>query len=93
MPKQFSDRHSNGGYKRGSSRHMLIEPLEARLMLSLSEGAFTFLNEQVSFNQNHTFVYQDADSGFNHGFPSGWFASQGLNVEQVIDITLLASTT
>ena len=34
------------------------------------------LAERVSANRASFYVYQDADSGFNHGFPSGFFADR-----------------
>jgi hypothetical protein len=35
------------------------------------------LQTRVTANQTSYYVYQDQDSGFNHGFPSGFFASPG----------------
>jgi len=46
--------------------------------LSLSEvsdAAYPLLTERVTANRASFFVYQDADSGLNHGFPSGFFGS------------------
>src|SRR5271166_2467649 len=37
----------------------------------ISAPAFTLINTRTSQNQSQFFVYQDMDSGFNHGFPSG----------------------
>lgn len=40
-----------------------------------TEAAYWLLNQRVTANQTNFFVYQDADSGFNHGFPSGFFGA------------------
>ena len=42
----------------------------------LSDGAYSLLSERVAANRRSFFVYQDMDSGFNHGFPSGFFGAQ-----------------
>jgi hypothetical protein len=42
----------------------------------LSDGAYSLLSERVAANRRNFFVYQDMDSGFNHGFPSGFFGTQ-----------------
>ncbi len=47
---------------------------------TIRECSLQFLNERASENQDHFFVYKDADSGFNKGFPSGLFGS---NLSQV----------
>jgi hypothetical protein len=39
---------------------------------SLTTAAYEVLNERVSVNATQFFIYHDADSGFNHGFPSGF---------------------
>lgn len=39
--------------------------------------AYAELTARVNANQASFFVYLDQDSGFNHGVPSGWFASAG----------------
>ena len=41
----------------------------------ISDPAFTLINARTSQNQSQFFVYQDMDSGFNHGFPSGLFGN------------------
>ena len=43
----------------------------------LSNAAYALLVERVTANQTRFDVYQDADSGLNHGFPSGLFGSVG----------------
>jgi hypothetical protein len=53
-----------------------LEPLETRDLLStISDRVFPLLGERVQANQEHFFVYRDADSAFNHGFPSGIFGA------------------
>ncbi len=42
---------------------------------SISDLAYPLLAERVTANRTSFYVYQDADSGFNHGFPSGWFGA------------------
>lgn len=39
-----------------------------------TDAAYKVLADRVSANAEAFYVYQDADSGFNHGFPSGLFA-------------------
>ncbi len=39
------------------------------------EAAYELLHEQVTANRRNFFVYRDADSGLNHGVPSGLFGS------------------
>ena len=41
----------------------------------ISRAAFPLLAERVNENRENFFVYRDADSGFNHGFPSGLFGA------------------
>jgi hypothetical protein len=38
---------------------------------------------RVTANQHAFCVYKDADSGFNHGFPSGWFATPSSNLSTI----------
>ena len=40
---------------------------------AIGDAAYPLLAERVTANQMNFFVYRDADSGFNHGFPSGFF--------------------
>ena len=51
--------------------------------LTISACAFQELNRRVSSDAISFFVYKDADSGFNHGTPSGVFAS-GVDTSSVI---------
>lgn len=45
----------------------------------ISDEAYSILTERVTTNRTHFYVYQDADSGFNHGFPSGFFPLETLH--------------
>jgi len=49
--------------------------LPAQTAAGISSGAYTLVNTRTSQNRSQFFVYQDIDSGFNHGFPSGVFGS------------------
>jgi hypothetical protein len=40
---------------------------------TISDPAYRELNARASANRSGFYVYKDADSGFNHGFASGWF--------------------
>jgi hypothetical protein len=50
---------------------------------SISDCGFRLLNQRASENQNGFFVYKDADSGLNHGFPSGLFSNRGFDLTRV----------
>jgi hypothetical protein len=50
---------------------------------SVSSGAYNLLTERATADQESFFVYQDADSGFNHGFPSGWFPASAQDHLQI----------
>jgi hypothetical protein len=39
------------------------------------DAAYSLIAQRVTANQTSFYVYQDADSGFNHGFPSGFFGA------------------
>jgi fibronectin type III domain protein len=41
------------------------------------------LQARVAANQQAFYVYKDADSGFNHGFASGWFANPISNLSTI----------
>src|ERR1035441_3406892 len=49
--------------------------LGAQSTYGISDPAYTLINTRTMQNQGQFFVYQDMDSGFNHGFPSGLFGS------------------
>ena len=44
----------------------------------ISGPAYTLINARASQNQSQFFVYEDIDSPFNHGFPSGLFGSSAV---------------
>jgi hypothetical protein len=44
---------------------------------TVTDGAYALIAERVAAASLSFFVYQDADSGLNHGFPSGLFGSIG----------------
>ena len=44
---------------------------------SLDDCAYQLVNSRITANQENYFVYLDQDSGFNHGFPSGFFDETG----------------
>lgn len=59
-----------------ATRRAAVEQLEARALLTTSADlSYDLLNDRVQFNQENFYVYQDVDSGFNHGFPSGFFGN------------------
>src|SRR5438105_4047852 len=60
-----------------ASRRPCLECLEERLLPTLSDAAYDLLIQRASANRAGFFVYQDADSGFNHGYPSGFFGNFG----------------
>jgi uncharacterized protein (TIGR03437 family) len=47
-------------------------PMPAQTATSISAPALTWIDSQVQADRNSFYVYKDADSGLNHGFPSGW---------------------
>lgn len=42
---------------------------------TLSAGAYELLNQRAAEGTARFYVYRDADSGLNHGFPSGFFGA------------------
>lgn len=52
------------------------------MLSGVSDGAFELLHQRTNFNEQNFYVYQDADSGFNHGFPSNFFAGDNGGVRQ-----------
>jgi hypothetical protein len=46
----------------------------------ISGPAYQLIDARVAANQAGLYVYLDQDSGFNHGFPSGFFASNAGNL-------------
>jgi hypothetical protein len=52
------------------------EEFEVRIVPSaISDAAYPLLNQLTAGNQQQFYVYQDADSAYNHGFPSGFFGT------------------
>ncbi|HEV2992435.1 MAG TPA: choice-of-anchor D domain-containing protein [Candidatus Angelobacter sp.] len=51
---------------------------------NISDCAYQVLNQRSSANQQAFFVYKDADSAFNHGFPSGLFGGKDVNLNAVV---------
>jgi hypothetical protein len=71
--------------RRRIARRLVAEALEGRQLLSVnSDSVYSLLNGRTVADQQAFYVYQDADSGFNHGSPSGKFAS-GNNDPHVLD--------
>ena len=61
---------------------LLNRPLSSTLIVQaspLSDAAYLLLADRVPANRSSFYVYQDADSGFNHGFPSGFFPNGAQN--------------
>src|SRR5260370_15637179 len=46
---------------------------------TISDCAYELLNQRVTANRQNFYVYKDADSPFNHGFPSGLFGTIDLS--------------
>lgn len=46
----------------------------------LTASAYALLNQRSAANTAQFFVYQNADSGFNHGFASGFFGTANVSV-------------
>jgi hypothetical protein len=56
---------------------------ETATCTSITECASQLLAQRAAANHSSFFVYKDADSGFNHGFPSGIFTGGGIFPYQV----------
>ena len=70
--------------KDGIGARRSIEMLESRTLLSsISDLAYSFLHSDIAANRTAFYVYRDADSGENHGFPSGYFASDPSLIGQI----------
>jgi hypothetical protein len=46
-------------------------------------AAYSLLTDRAAANLEAFYVYQDADSGFNHGFPSGFFADSPATLPKI----------
>lgn len=57
--------HSVGGVPREYGRKVFT-------VGGISEGAYSLIAQRTTANRRSFYVFQDADSGFNHGFPSGF---------------------
>lgn len=57
---------------------LLGTPASGKDLISsgIGDAAYPLLAERVSANRTNFYVYLNADSGFNHGFPSGFFADK-----------------
>jgi len=83
VPSRSCRRGSNAGRVRAagksSRRSRRFQPpvrldIEPRTLLSaISDNAYTLLNQRSTADQTAFYVYQNSDSGLNHGFPSGFF--------------------
>ena len=51
--------------------------------LNLGETAYPLLTERVAANRESFFIYDDVDSGFNHGFPSGFFGNSETTLSKI----------
>jgi hypothetical protein len=58
----------------------LLNVPPGRSQTNISSLAYNLLNSRTSANRQGFYVYLDQDSGFNHGFPSGFFASNTANL-------------
>src|SRR5437879_2868754 len=58
----------------------LLNVLLAQSQTTISTHAYNVLNSRAEANQQSFYVYRDQDSGLNHGFPSGFFASNTANL-------------
>ncbi len=56
---------------------LMIAAIAAKSADTISNPAFSEINTRIAQNQAQFYVYQDVDSPFNHGFPSGlWGTAQ-----------------
>lgn len=79
---------------KASARTPVVERLEQRTLLSaVSDAAYQLLHDRTAFNQENFYVYLDADSGFNHGFPSNFFAGDagGVRLDLIEQIRISLS--
>jgi uncharacterized protein (TIGR03437 family) len=49
----------------------------------ISGPALAWIDSQVQADRLAFYVYKDADSGFNHGFPSGWFPNNSTDLSKL----------
>src|SRR4051812_6994264 len=53
------------------------------LLSAISEAAYPLLNARSAANRSSFFLYQDADSGFNHEFSCGFFADRDATLAKI----------
>src|SRR5260370_22089045 len=58
----------------------LLNVALAQSQTTVSTHAYNVLNSRAQASQQSFYIYLDQDSGFNHGFPSGFFASNTANL-------------
>src|SRR5260370_2263735 len=58
----------------------LLNGALAQSQTTVSTHAYNVLNSRAQASQQSFYIYLDQDSGFNHGFPSGFFASNTANL-------------
>ena len=63
----------------GSPQKVSLSGIGLGSCAKVSDCAYQELNARAMANQNAFYVYRDADSGFNHGFPSGLFGNIDLS--------------
>ena len=72
------------GRRSRTFRPSLQSELEPRTLLSaISADAYPLLNQRSTADQSQFYVYQNGDSGFNHGFPSGLFANSQATLAKI----------
>ena len=65
-----------------------MESLERRYLLADATAvgkSLALLDERLDFARENFYVFRDADSAFNHGFPSGKFAGPPNREQQLRD--------
>lgn len=60
-----------------------LTSIDGLLCDQVSNAAYSLLTKRTTVNQSNFYVYKDADSGFNHGFPSGFFANNTNTLEKI----------
>ena len=59
----------------GSPQSVTLSGTGVGTCVNVPDCGYQVLNSRTSANQTSFFIYKDADSGFNHGFPSGFFGN------------------
>ncbi|MGA2257818.1 MAG: hypothetical protein ABSG53_24410, partial [Thermoguttaceae bacterium] len=82
--RRCAGRVAGSVWKRPFRRSLRFERLESRWFLSaISDQAYGVLTDRTEANASAFYVYLDGDSGFNHGFPSGKFASDASLINEI----------